>query len=183
MYALVAFLDNETEHNIRSLWSGLSENNISKYGEEEKDRRPHITIADYNNVNKDEFAKLMDKAYVGQHKVNITLTILGTFIKSGTLFISPTICKELLDFHNAHHKKFEIVNDNPDSLYLPGKWVPHCTIASRLNDEDMIKAFRYCSDNLKIMRGEITEIALLELEYNDVGISVGASVVCSKSFK
>lgn len=42
-YALVCFLDNESEKCVRKLWKGLSENDISKYGLESEDKRPHST--------------------------------------------------------------------------------------------------------------------------------------------
>ncbi len=51
-YALVGYLDNETEKNFRRLWSDLNEKNITQYGIENRGKRPHITIADYDNLEK-----------------------------------------------------------------------------------------------------------------------------------
>lgn len=182
-YALVCFLDNETEQYIRKLWKGLSENNISKYGVESEDKRPHITIADYDTLNKEAFIDLMNKFYDDKVKVDITLNILGTFINSGTLFISPTLSNELLDFHKIHHEYFEVFNDNENSFYLPSRWIPHCTIASRLNEENMVSAFEFCSKELSTIKGKLSEIALIEVQYNDAGIAVGSSTIFLKELR
>ncbi|MBW9159249.1 hypothetical protein [Clostridium tagluense] len=62
-YALVGYLDNETESCFKKLWKDLSENNITQYGVETKGRRPHITIADYDNLDSDRFVELVSKFY------------------------------------------------------------------------------------------------------------------------
>ena len=146
-YALVAYLDYETEEWFRKSWKDLSEKNITHYGVETKGKRPHITIADYDNLDKDRFMDLLDKFYKEKSKVAISLNILGTFINTGTLFRSPTLSTELLDFHSSHHNYFKEFNKDENSFYLPGKWSPHCTIASRLSNDNMIQAFRYCKNN------------------------------------
>lgn len=184
MYAVAALFDNETEKCIKNLWNSLRDKEISNYGQEVKDRRAHITIADYNNLDKNSFIELMEEVYKDKNEIEISLSILGTFIKSGTLFVSAAITTELQEFHKNYHDKFAEFNDDPNSFYLPGKWVPHCTIASRLNDENMLKAFDYCSKELKMIKGKITEIALLEFqEFNEAGVCINAPIIYSKKLK
>lgn len=182
MYAVAALFDNATEKCIKNLWNSLRDKEISNYGQEVKDRRAHITIADYNNLDKNSFIELMEEVYKDKNEIEISLSILGTFIKSGTLFVSAVITTELQEFHKSYHDRFSKFNDDPNSFYLPGKWVPHCTIASRLNDENMLKAFDYCSKELKMIKGKITEIALLEFqEFNEAGVCINAPIIYSKN--
>ncbi|MBL4938297.1 2'-5' RNA ligase family protein [Clostridium sp. YIM B02515] len=184
MYAVAALFDTETEKCIKNLWNGLSDKGISNYGQEAKDRRAHITIADYNNLDKNSFIELAEEVYKDKNQIEISLSILGTFVKSGTLFVSAAITTELHELHKNYHDKFAEFNDDPNSFYLPGKWVPHCTIASRLNDENMLKAFDYCSKELKMIKGKITEIALLEFkEFNEAGVCINAPIIYSKKLK
>ena len=182
-YALVAYLDYKTEACFKKLWKDLSENKITQYGVETKGKRPHITIADYDNLDKDRFIKLLNKFYNDKLKVDISLNILGTFISTGTLFLAPTLSRELLDFNCNHHDYFKSFNENNNSFYLPGKWTPHCTIASRLNEDNMIQAFKYCKNNLNKIYGKLNEIALIEVELNDDGISIEDTIVFSKELK
>lgn len=182
-YAIVGYLDSETESCFRKVWKDLSENDITQYGVETKGKRPHITIADYDNLDKEEFVELLNKFYENKSKVVLHLNILGTFVNTGTLFLAPTLSNELLDFHRSHHDYFKAFNENENSFYLPGKWSPHCTIASRLSEDSMIQAFRYCKNNLNKIYGTLNEIALIEIKLNDNGIAIEDTVVFSKELK
>ena len=182
-YALVGYLDNETEACFKKLWKDLSENNVTQYSVETKGKRPHITIADYDNLDKDKFVDILNKFYEDKSKVAITLNILGTFINTGTLFLAPTLSTELLHFHSSHHDYFKSFNENENSFYLPGNWSPHCTVASRLSDDNMIQAFRYCKDKLNKIHGKLNEIALIEVEFNEDEVAIEDTVVFSKELK
>lgn len=178
LYALVGFLDDKTEQYIEGLWDELSENNVSHYAKETQNMRPHITIADYDNLNKEEFIGLLNEYYESKSKVKVTFSVLGTFLKTGTLFLSPTMTKTLIDFHSAHHEYFHKYH-NIDSLYIPNRWIPHCTIANRLSHEKLIEAFDYCSNRIDMIDAKISEIALLEVKYEG-NKSISAPVIYSK---
>jgi 2'-5' RNA ligase len=168
---------------FKNLWRGLSENHITQYGIEPKGRRPHITIADYDSLDIAEFRELFNKFYEDKSKIDLCLNIIGSFINTGTLFLSPTLTIELLDFHRDHHEIFKAFYKNENSLYLPGRWSPHCTIASRLSEEEMIQGFGYCKTNLDKVCGKLSEVALIEIQINDMGIAVGDRVMLSKELK
>jgi len=182
-YAFVAYFDYETENYFRQIWKDLSESNITQYGLETKGKRPHITIADYDNLDKEKFLELVSKYYESKLKISVTLNILGTFINTGTLFVAPTLSKELLDFHNNHHDYFGQFNKNDNSFYLPGRWTPHCTIASRLSEDNMIKAFKYCKSNLNKIDCKLNEVALIEIKLNKDGIAMEDTIIFSKELK
>lgn len=182
-YAFVGYLDHETEVNFQGLWKDLSEKDISQYGVETKGKRPHITIADYDNLDKNKFIQLADKLYEDKQKIDMALNILGTFINSGTLFIAPTLSTNLLDFHRSHHNYFRTFNQNENSFYLPDKWSPHCTIASRLDEDKMVQAFRYCKNNIDKIYSKLSEIALIELKLNNDGVAIENTIVFSKELK
>ena len=112
--------------------------------------------------------------------MKISLSILGTFIGTGTLFIAPTLSNELISFHVNHHNHFIEFNKNKNSFYLPGKWSPHCTIASRLDENKMIQAFRYCKSNITKIDATISEIALIEIKFDDNGIAIEDTIIFSK---
>ena len=161
MYAIVAHFDQETESSIKKVWSDFSTHSISKYAEEIPNRRPHITLASYKNLNLDEFIPVFDDYYQTQKRLPLTFNVLGTFIKSSALFLTPTPTIKLLNFHTQHHHHFDDYNDNPNSLYLPDRWIPHCTIANRLSNDKVEEAITFCSKNLSIIHSYIEEIAII----------------------
>ncbi|TQR19414.1 2'-5' RNA ligase family protein [Psychrobacillus vulpis] len=163
MYALIAILDEKTELIIKDIWKELYEKSISIYAYEVENRIPHITLASYNDLNKAEYVKQMDEFYEDKSAIDITFHSIGSFLNSGALFFSPTVTIELMEFHSNHHRYFERFNDNPNSLYLPNNWIPHCTLANRLSPEKLSEAFNYCSKRNSTIQGKIKEVALIDV--------------------
>lgn len=182
-YAVVGYLDNETENKFKNIWGLLSDKGLTHYGVEIKGKRPHITIADYDSLDKEEFIRLFDNYYKDKEKINLSLTVLGTFIDTGTLFIAPTLSKELITFHANHHNNFCSFNMNENSFYLPGRWVPHCTIASRLDGAKMLEVFRFCQSALNKISCQINEVAVIQIKLNERGIAIDDTPIFSKILK
>ncbi|MBM7587493.1 2'-5' RNA ligase [Bacillus pakistanensis] len=177
MYGVIALFDEKTEQIIKDIWRELSEKSISFYAEEIEDRRPHITIASYENLNYLEYSDHMELFYVDKSEIEITFQTLGTFLNSGTLFFSPTVTKELLEFHSQHHQYFKEFNDNPNSLYLPGKWIPHCTLANRLSTNKLSEAFHYCLTRNDTIHGKIKEVAIIEVTNKNIAPQIYSKVL------
>ncbi|MFD1737903.1 2'-5' RNA ligase family protein [Bacillus salitolerans] len=163
MFGVIAIFDEKTERLIKEIWHELRERNISSYAFEVEDRKPHITIATYRDVNNKEFFKRMDDVYEGTQAVDITFESIGSFLNSGALYFAPTVTRKLNDLHVSHHRHFVQFNDIPDSLYLPNYWIPHCTIANRLSSENLTKAFEYCTNCYSKIEGRIDKIAVIDV--------------------
>lgn len=86
MYGLIALFDESTEQLIRNIWKELMERSISSYAYEVEDRKPHITLASYNNLNIPDFIEQMDVTYKNHPVIDIQFNTIGSFLKSGTLF-------------------------------------------------------------------------------------------------
>ena len=79
--------------------------------------------------------------YKGKEKVRLDFQTVGTFINTQTLFYSPSVTEELLELHSDHHRNFASFIDDEELVYLPGKWVPHCTLANRLSEEKLQNSY------------------------------------------
>ncbi|MDR6555078.1 2'-5' RNA ligase family protein [Paenibacillus qinlingensis] len=168
MYGVVAHLDSNTENYIKQVWKELSDKALSQYAEEVQDRRPHITIAGYDSgVNIEQFIAKFDNFYESKKQISINLNSLGTFLNSGALFLSPVPSREFLEFHNNHHKNFEIYQTSAETQYLPNNWIPHCTIANRLNEEKLKEAIVYCTTRIEPLTTTIVEISLIKAIYEN----------------
>lgn len=164
MYAVVAHFDPETEFYIKTIWKELCEKSISKYVEEVPDRRPHITLADYTEID-EAFISTFEKYYRSKAKIQVVFSTLGTFINTGALLLTPTPSKELFELHNNHHKNFNTYS-NPQSLYLPNQWIPHCTLANRLSPNKLAEAFNFCNSRMNTMHSEIVEVSIIKVVYH-----------------
>ncbi|MBM7587150.1 2'-5' RNA ligase [Bacillus pakistanensis] len=179
MYWVIALFDENTEKIIKGIWGELCENSISSYTEEVKDGRPHITLGNYSNLDISEYTKRMDSFYDHKMSIDITFNTIGSFLNYGTLFYSPTVTSELIEFHTYHHEHFNEFNGKANSLYLPGKWIPHCTLANRLSPEKLSEAFHFCLKRSDVIYGKIIEVALIEL-VDENNKCINAPIIFSK---
>ncbi|WP_454190935.1 2'-5' RNA ligase family protein [Paenibacillus sp. Marseille-Q7038] len=141
---------------------------VSKYAEEVQNRRPHITIAGYDSdVDIDQFISDFDCFYESKKQLSITMNSIGTFLNIGILFLAPVPSEELLTFHANHHRFFEKYRMNAESPYLPNNWVPHCTIANRLNDENLKEAMSYCTKRIESISAIIVEVSVTKAIYEN----------------
>ncbi|MCV5434160.1 2'-5' RNA ligase family protein, partial [Escherichia coli] len=87
------------------------------------------TLADYNELNVHLYKEKLGEFVAMQENMElVTFPSVGVFPTNGTVFLAPTVTDELLKFHHSYHDYFNNFHDNPNSYYVPGKWVPHCTI-------------------------------------------------------
>ncbi|CAM4212396.1 hypothetical protein BAMA_02165 [Bacillus manliponensis] len=180
MYGVIALFEEGAERAIESIWNELYERNISCYAKEIPSRKPHMTIASYESIEIESFIEDMNRFLHSQNGIPLMLNTIGTFLGSSTLFLSPVPTKKLLAFHRSYHEYFKRYSDNPDSLYLPGKWVPHCTIANHLKEEKFYEAFQCCTSMVKPMETSIEKLALIKLEYEN-NKCIDAPILFSKT--
>lgn len=163
MYGVVAIFDEKTDKIIKDIWTDLREKSISFYADEVINRKPHITIASYNSLDKLNFIQQLDKFCENRSEVDITFNSIGSFLNNGILFLSPNVTKNLIDFHEHYHDQLKQFNDNPNSMYLPGMWSPHCTLANRLLPDKLVEAYHYCLFRNDTIVGKIKEIGIIEI--------------------
>ncbi|MEI0740097.1 hypothetical protein VQ056_31645 [Paenibacillus sp. JTLBN-2024] len=89
MYAVVLRFDQQTEQALKRIWEEMRDRGISGYVDEVPNRRPHLTLADYSNLDEAEFMDMFDRFYNARAGFSLNFGMLGTFIGSGTLFWPP----------------------------------------------------------------------------------------------
>lgn len=162
MYAVVAVFNPELERAIIEVWDELKEKGISAYASQVKNRRPHITLGDGQQLDPVRFSEDFVRYYRDHKPIEVRLASIGSFIRTGILYYSPVLSEELTALHRDFHKQFLPPDGNESSLYRPGSWIPHCTIANRLSTEEQLKAFELVKDR-EIPQGSIGGLSLLDL--------------------
>ncbi|GIO29799.1 MULTISPECIES: hypothetical protein [Paenibacillus] len=73
-----------------------------------------------------------------------------------------------MELHAEHHQYFSRYANKANPLYAPNAWVPHCTIASRLDERKLPEALQYCTGSIQTsFRSEIREASLIKLKYQN----------------
>ena len=130
---------------------------------------PHVTLGCFFS---DEQSDLLEK--VGAFAKNITpfevtFDAIGAF-EPYVLFASPIKDAYLAELNNSLH---ELLLDNyepaENANYLPSKWMPHCSLAVRLDAKQFAKAKAIEAEIDLPFTARVTKIALAKCNpYNEV---------------
>ncbi|EJS01861.1 2'-5' RNA ligase family protein [Bacillus mycoides] len=180
MYAIIATFDRVFTYKIRELQSELTNiigtNQLAGV-------EPHITLADYNELDVNLYTEKLKEFVAFQENIAaVTFPSVGTFPTNGTIFLAPTITNELLKFHHSYHDYFKTFHDNLQSYYVPGKWVPHCTIANGLNSNQFLSVMEYIYEKFDVTLASIEKLKLIKVNYED-GSAVSSSILAECNLK
>lgn len=162
MYAIELFFSEEVEDYIKRKWKELSLSNISSSYSEIEGIRPHVTLAVYKDLQnvvdlKHDFMEYFSDIRSMQELIFVDV---GVFPTTGTVFLRPTVTRELIDFHFNYHRAFEKYSKYADYYYIPGIWNPHCGFAINLNNDEMSRAISCIIQDFNPKKGLVTEIGL-----------------------
>ncbi|MGT2862433.1 2'-5' RNA ligase family protein [Streptococcus gallinaceus] len=90
----------------------------------------------------------------------VTFSSVGSFLRSGTVYLSPVLSSEL---YQCHARVYERLTVSADSLYSPGKWIPHMTLANYLAEDELPAAFALCQNQTQL-EGRAVEIQLIKIQ-------------------
>ncbi len=162
MYAVILTFDEQIEGEIKKIWQELEEQGISDYASQVQERKPHLTLASYDEMaNLEEFKKQFTLFYRQVPSLPIQFSSLGSFLQSGILFLSPVVTQSLFALHQAHYQTFH--QWSAQKLYSPEYWIPHVTLANYLSADKLQEAFAFCKNQVSNLKGFITGIQLIEI--------------------
>jgi 2'-5' RNA ligase len=164
MSVIVAlYFDEKTEKKIFSIWQKLATERLTSFLLD-IGIRPHITLTDFEQA---EIKRLSDatRAFAGNAKsFEVNLCSVGSFPVTGKpIYYSPVPTKRLLDIHSEYYNFIKPIGLNWGNYYLPENWVPHCTVAEKVIDENAFKqTFWYCCNAGIPITGKIASIGIFE---------------------
>ncbi len=162
-YAVELFYDHESEIAVRKVWDGAGEalgrSSLSNTG-----ARPHISLAVYNDdLDPAGFPEKLQEFAESTEPFEFRLSSVGTFPgNEGVVYLSPVVTQDLLAIHQQYHETFLKYEANVQAYYLPGNWVPHCTVAIDLEASGIPEVVAYCRARFQQVTGRFTEIGLVE---------------------
>ena len=162
-YAVNLRFDPETELAVRKIRDGVAAA-VGKPGLTENLSRPHVSLGVYEDgPDAAGFsAKLRDFAATAK-PFDFRLSSLGTFPgNEGVVFLAPVVSRHLLAVHGRFHESFARHEQFARAYYLPGNWVPHCTLAMYLSAPEVKEAMARCHEGFQGLRGRFQEIGLIE---------------------
>lgn len=165
MHALVAFFDDEADAKVRELWRRIG----AKY-----EHPPHLTYAVASTIGpkvRKELREDLERLWLP----DLWLQSLSTFSTTeNVLMLAAVVDTELLAVHSAIHDVLAGKVKNPSAYYLPGNWVPHCTLAHDLDDEAMRAAFGKVFPTEPI-HAKVREVSVVDTQTGEIDVLKKAS--------
>jgi 2'-5' RNA ligase len=166
-YAVGLLPDSGLEESIRAIWQRLRDAGISSNLLDDRGR-PHLSLAVCTGLPED-FETGFEMFARGIRSFPLSLQAAGTFSSdSGVVFLAPAVTADLTELHERFFDSFGSGLDGRSSLYSPGSWVPHCTVAMGLEPREICRAIGICADAGLPLEGSLVSAALLEFRESRV---------------
>lgn len=140
-HALEMYFDDQADAAVRRLWRLLADAGLPSLATRTHCRhRPHVSLTVAKSLADTDLAPL--RSVLMAHHPTLHLHVLGTFPGTeGALFLAVTATADLLAFHAAVHAALAGQSVEHWLHYMPGKWIPHCTLAEGLDGAQAGQAF------------------------------------------
>ncbi|CAM4181475.1 hypothetical protein BAMA_19980 [Bacillus manliponensis] len=163
MYAVIATFDEKTTNRVKEIWKQIEKfTGVSMEGLD-----PHITFADYHHIDEKSYLQKLKQFTKRTSAFSVVFSSIGMFPSTGTIFLAPVVTKELQDVHRSFHEYFGDFLDNEQSYYVPDQWVPHCTIASRLDKNQSLRILEHMYGKFRVEQAALQTIKVIKVTYEN----------------
>jgi 2'-5' RNA ligase len=130
-YSVELHFDRESAERIRRVRVAVAEQ-LGAGVSSELEARPHVSLAVLHDVDPAVLAGVVGPWAVKSRGFAMALSAVGVFPSdAGVIFLAPALSRELLEMHDVLYKTLCAAGLSVDDYYVPGKWLPHCTICMK----------------------------------------------------
>jgi 2'-5' RNA ligase len=135
------YFDDRADASVRKLWQVLTDAGLPSMATfTHRRHRPHVSLTVAESLAGADLTQL--RSVLRADQPTLHLYVLGTFPGSlGVLFLTVPVTTELLALHADVHAALTGQPVEHWPYYLPGNWVPHCTLAEGLDKAQASAAF------------------------------------------
>lgn len=144
-YAVELYFDPEADARVRRIWSAIADAGLPQPMLNDV-FSPHVTLGVCDQLDLSTFARPLQEFCATTTPLPMALDHIGIFnTTEGVIFFAPTVTQALLELHIKFHDlfaQFAQYASNRWRYYLPGVWAPHCTLAFKLDANQLGQALR-----------------------------------------
>lgn len=165
-YAIELVFDDESQKVINELRTKLNNNGVH----DEAVKLNHVSIGDYKSDNIEELKNRVIEFSKTIKPFELSLVSVGTFMtKENVLFFEPVMTDELFDVHKRFIEYMKDFDGELNQYYDINKWMPHCTIAIRLSDEELLKGIKFLKEIIKLpIKATVDKIDIINYPFNQI---------------
>ena len=139
-YAVALYFDEKSQAQLLGMMEDLCRAGVNRYLLD-LGIRPHITLAywkDQKGIDVTDAIKRFAQAVKG---TKVLFSSIGIFPGDPkVVYLSPVKDDGLIKLHNGLYQELNGKIDNYSQNYIPDNWVPHCTLATKLTEEEILKS-------------------------------------------
>jgi 2'-5' RNA ligase len=126
---------------------------------------PHITLAACSGLNTELFR--VEAAGFAAHtpRLPCTLASIGIFpTVEGVLYLAPSITADLVQLQLEVVDRLRAVGAEIERYWLPGQWVPHCTLALGIPREEIATAVAGTLTGWQPLAGHLVRLGVASID-------------------
>jgi 2'-5' RNA ligase len=124
----------------------------------------HISLAACEGLDVEQFRPVLAHFAAETPSVPCTLASLGVFpTDEGVIFLAPTASRALIDVQEQMVDRLGRVGAQVGAYWVPGSWVPHCTLAIGIPRELIPAAVGVCHAAFRPISGHLRQVGLFEI--------------------
>jgi 2'-5' RNA ligase len=163
-FAVELYLDGQSEQRVRSLQRIVADACADSYAAPGA-AAPHLSVAAFDDVDHSRAIAALSRFVESCEPLTVSFDSIGTFeTPERVIFLAPARDESLLAMHAEFHGFLRSMMLRSSALYVPGRWVPHCTLARRVPADALDAAIREAEAALHPFDATLLEIGLVELE-------------------
>lgn len=161
-YGVILYFDDRNSNYIDNLRNKVYDNRVNSHTID-SGIRPHITLASFECENISEFIDNLKDFLKNEKSFKVNFSSIGIFpFGKKVVYLSPVLDSNLSGIHQRFYESFDSEDLNYTVHYLPDNWVPHCTIASRLDFNEVTKAVTTLQDEFKPIKAMVKYIGVIQ---------------------
>ena len=160
-YAIELYFDAEMEKNIFSFRQSIYDLGVNPVLGSMGDK-PHISLTVIKHADPKHLAALCEDFAKTIQPFSTRLDAVGVFpTASNVLFLTPVPTLKLLEVHRDFHQILAKEKFISTDYYLPGRWIPHCTIEFELSEEQLKLAVNLSKRYFSPIQGTFASLGLI----------------------
>ncbi len=165
-YAVIGLLDPRGDAFIRTIWRRLSRAGIACGVTEYHGSRPHVTFSIFAGCGKRRAAAIAAAIAAGSRPLRIELTHIDFFtVADLSAYIGIAATRPLRSLNRRIDAAAAPCADEMSDYYRPGRWVPHCTLSSALEQEQLTTVRNIANELMLPRRFTLYGLGLTELDH------------------
>ncbi len=162
-FVVELYFGSSTEASIRDVWKAIDEAGISD-SMPKGGYRPHVSLGVCDHLETDSLAQELSTFAASVTPFRLSFPNIGIFSTSeGVVYLGVTGTEQLLNIHARFHEIFKKHAQEQREYYAVGRWVPHCTLAFGLSEDQIVEAVTVCRRIALPTSTKVREIGVVEV--------------------